>query len=152
MATQRTLVLCKPDAVQRGLVGRIVERFEARGLRIVGLKMVRFDDALAEAHYREHVQKPFYEGLRAFICSSPAVALAIEGDGAVDVVRSMIGATDSKNAQAGTIRGDLGLDARMNLVHGSDSPESAARELDLFFTADELFEYEKSVSNWVSSE
>jgi len=152
MTTQRTLVLCKPDAVQRGLVGRILSRFEERGLRIVGLRMVAFDGTLADRHYQEHVAKPFYPGLREFITSSPAVAVAIEGDEAVAVVRAMMGATNPKAAQPGTIRGDYGLDGTMNLVHGSDSPESAQRELDLFFGPDALFEYDQTVSQWVSRE
>ena len=152
MPTQRTLVLCKPDAVQRGLVGRILTRFEDRGLRIVGLRMVQFDETLADRHYREHLEKPFYPNLRAFITSSPAVAMAIEGDDVVAVVRSMMGTTNPKAAQPGTIRGDYGLDGTMNLVHGSDSSESAERELELFFGPGELFEYDQTVSEWVSRE
>jgi len=152
MAIQRTLVLCKPDAVQRGLVGRILSRFEERGFRVVGMRMVQFDDALADRHYHEHVEKSFYPGLRAFITSSPAIAIAIEGDDAVAVVRSMMGATNPKNAQPGTIRGDYGVDGTMNLVHGSDSPESAQRELSLFFGSGGLFEYDQTASKWVSRE
>ena len=148
MATQRTLVLCKPDSVQRGLVGRIISRFERKGLKIVGLKMMKIDEDLASKHYQEHVTKPFYEELRSFITSSPLVAMAIEGENAVSVVRNLMGVTNPQDAASGTIRGDFGLNLTMNLVHGSDSPASAEREIGLFFAPDELHDYELALKPW----
>jgi len=148
MGVQRTLVLCKPDAVQRGLVGRIVERFERKGLKIAGLKMLRVTDELAERHYAEHVAKPFYGELRAFITSSPIVAMAIEGENAVEVVRNLMGVTNPQQAALGTIRGDFGLNLTMNLVHGSDSLASAEREVALFFEPEELFDFEMTMKAW----
>lgn len=139
MDVQRTLVLCKPDAVQRGLVGRIISRFEEKGLKIVGMKILSVDEALAHKHYQEHVNKPFFSELVSFIISSPIVALAIEGNNAVEVVRGLMGATNPQNATPGTIRGDFGLDLTKNLVHGSDSLASAKRELAFFFAPEELF-------------
>lgn len=136
---ERTLVLVKPDGVKRGLIGEILSRFERKGLRIAGLKMIQFDEALVNRHYAEHVGKPFFPILKEFIMSGPAVALAIEGDQAIHVVRLMMGATKFTEAAAGTIRGDYALHGTANLVHGSDSPESAAREIPLFFAENELF-------------
>jgi len=149
MPVQRTLVLCKPDTLQRGLIGRVVSRFEEKGLKIVGLKMLRVDEALAERHYAEHLQKPFYPELRDFITSSPLIAMAIEGRNAVEVVRTLMGITDPQGAAPGTIRGDFGLNLTKNLVHGSDSLASAERELALFFSPDELYPYERPVDVWV---
>jgi nucleoside-diphosphate kinase len=131
--TQRTLVLCKPDAVRRGLVGDILGRYEAKGLRIVALELRTIDATLADQHYAEHVGKEFYPPLRDFVTSGPLVASVLEGDEAVEVVRALNGATDGRQAAPGTIRGDLSLSNRENLVHGSDSPESAAREIALWF-------------------
>src|SRR5690348_11926212 len=131
--TQRTLVLLKPDAVSRGLVGDIVSRFEAKGLTIVALELRTIDAALADAHYAEHVDKDFYPPLRDFVTSGPLVAAVLEGDEAVEVVRAVNGATDGRKAAPGTVRGDLSLSNRENLVHGSDSPESAEREIKLWF-------------------
>jgi len=148
MATERTLVLCKPDAVQRGLVGAIIARFERKGLKLVGLKMLQVDENLANRHYVEHLEKSFYPDLRAFITSSPVIAIAIEGENAVDVVRGLIGATNPQAAAAGTIRGDFGLDLTMNLVHGSDSLSSAERELALFFTRGDSYDYELTMKVW----
>jgi nucleoside-diphosphate kinase len=148
MATERTLVLCKPDAVQRGLVGSLIARFERKGLKLAGLKMMRLDEDLSDRHYAEHLDKGFYPDLRSFITSSPIVAMAIEGENAVDVVRALIGATNPQAAAAGTIRGDLGLDLTMNLVHGSDSLASAKRELALFFSLEELHDYELTMKVW----
>ena len=130
---QRTLVLLKPDAVRRGLVGAIVERFEDRGLRIVRLELRTIDGALADRHYAEHVERDFYPPLREFVTSGPLVAMVVEGDSAVDVVRAINGATDGRKAAPGTIRGDYSLSNRENLVHGSDSPESAEREMGIWF-------------------
>ena len=148
MSVQRTLVLCKPDAVQRGLVGRIIARFEDKGLKIAGLKLLRVDEALAAKHYAEHVEKPFYPELRGFVTSSPVVAMAIEGNNAVEVVRSLMGVTNPQIAAAGTIRGDFGLNLTKNLVHGSDSLASAEREVALFFSEDELHDYDLTVGVW----
>ena len=133
MATERTLVLVKPDAMQRGLAGEIVARLERRGLVLRGADLVHVDRDLAEQHYAEHREKPFFEELVEFITSSPTLALAVEGEGAIATVRATMGATNPANAAPGTIRGDLALSMPDNLVHGSDSPESAARELALWF-------------------
>ena len=130
---QRTLVLLKPDAVRRGLVGAILNRFEARGLSIVAMEMRTIDAAKADEHYAEHVERDFYPPLRGFITSGPLVALVLQGDSAVEVVRGINGATDGRKAAPGTIRGDYSLSNRENLVHGSDSPESAEREIKLWF-------------------
>jgi len=129
----RTLVLLKPDAVRRGLVGEILSRFEAKGLSIVAMEHRTIDAAQADRHYAEHVEKAFYPPLRTFVTSGPLVALVLEGDEAVEVVRAANGATDGRQAAPGTIRGDLALSNRENLVHGSDSPESAVREIGIWF-------------------
>ncbi len=131
--TQRTLVLLKPDAVRRGLVGAILERFERRGLTISALQMRTIDESLADRHYAEHVERDFYPPLRRFVTSGPLVAMVVEGDEAVEVVRGLNGATDGRKAAPGTIRGDYSLSNRENLVHGSDSVESAEREIALWF-------------------
>jgi nucleoside-diphosphate kinase len=131
--SQRTLVLLKPDTVRRGLVGNVLSRFEAKGLSIVTLQMRMVDRELADRHYAEHVDKAFYPPLRDFVTSGPMVAAILEGDEAVDVVRALNGATDGRAAAPGTIRGDLSLSNRENLVHGSDSPESAEREIAIWF-------------------
>ncbi len=131
--SERTLVLFKPDAVRRGLVGNILARFEAKGLTIVALEMRTIDAAMADQHYAEHVERDFYPPLRDFVTSGPMLAAVLEGDQAVEVVRALNGATDGRKAAPGTIRGDLSLSNRENLVHGSDSPESAAREIALWF-------------------
>jgi nucleoside-diphosphate kinase len=148
MAIQRTLVLCKPDAVQRGFVGRIVSRFEEKGLKIAGLKMLQVDEELAGRHYAEHLEKLFYPELLAFITASPVVALAVEGENAVEVVRNLMGVTNPQKAGSGTIRGDFGLNLTMNLVHGSDSLASAQRELALFFEPEELHGYKMTMGVW----
>ena len=131
--SQRTLVLIKPDAVRRGLVGEVLSRFEAKGLSIVAMEQRLIDGEQADAHYHEHVERDFYPPLRAFVTSGPLVALVLEGDEAIEVVRAINGATDGRKAAPGTIRGDLSLSNRENLVHGSDSAESAAREIVLWF-------------------
>ncbi len=141
---ERTLVLVKPDGVKRGLVGEIVARLERKGLKIVGMKMQRLTPEQAARHYAEHEGKPFYPGLVQHITSGPLVALAIEGRSAIAVVRLMTGATNPQTAAPGTIRGDYGLAVTPNLIHASDSPTSAERELGLFFTADELHAYARS--------
>jgi len=146
---QRTLVLVKPDGVQRGLIGRIVARLEQRGLKLVAMKMMRISRELAGRHYAEHRGKPFYDGLIAFITSGPVVAMIWEGREAVTVVRSVMGTTDPLKAAPGTIRGDLALDLGMNLIHGSDSVDRAESEMALFFSADELHDYERTVDRWI---
>ena len=146
---QRTLVLVKPDGVQRGLIGRIVARLEQRGLKLVAIKMMRISPELAGRHYAEHRSKPFYDGLIAFITSGPVVAMIWEGREAVTVVRSVMGTTDPLKAAPGTIRGDLALDLGMNLIHGSDSVDRAESEMALFFSADELHDYERTADRWI---
>lgn len=147
--SERTLILIKPDGVQRQLVGRIIERYERRGLRIVGLKLVHVDRPQAEEHYAVHSDKPFFPGLVKFIISSPLVALAVEGTEAIAICRAINGATRPHEAAPGSIRGDFALETGMNLVHASDSPETAATELALWFDEGELFDYERSVDAWV---
>lgn len=131
--SQRTFVLLKPDAVRRGLVGHLISRYETKGLSLVALEQRTITGDLADQHYAEHVERDFYPPLRAFVTSGPLVALVLEGDEAVEVVRALNGATDGRKAAPGSIRGDLSLSNRENLVHGSDSPESAAREIALWF-------------------
>lgn len=147
--TERTLVLVKPDGVQRLLAGRILTRYEERGLRLVGLKFVQVPRALAERHYAVHADRPFFRGLVDFITSGPVVAAVLDGPNAIAVVRSMNGATRPHEAAPGTIRGDFALETAQNLVHASDSPDTAAAEIDLWFRPDELIEYEREVDRWV---
>ena len=146
---ERTLVLVKPDGVQRGLIGAVIGRLERRGLKLVGMKLLQVDEALAHQHYGEHVDRPFFGGLVSFITSGPVVAMAWEADGAVEIVRSTMGPTNSAAAPPGTIRGDLAVDIGRNLIHGSDSPESAQRELALFFRPEELLDYPRSTDEWI---
>ena len=138
---ERSLVLLKPDCVERRLMGQIIGRFESKGLNIVAMKMLRVTPELAKQHYAEHVEKPFYPSLEEFITSAPIVALAVEGLEAIRVIRDMLGATNGLNAAPGTIRGDFSSSRQMNLVHASDGPEAAARELDLYFEAGEICEH-----------
>jgi nucleoside-diphosphate kinase len=147
--TERTLVLIKPDGVQRQLVGRILGRFEERGLKLIALKLIQVDRALAEQHYAVHRGKPFFEGLLDFITSSPLVALALEGPNAIGMVRTMVGSTRPHEAAAGSIRGDLAVETAQNLVHASDAPETAAAELALWFTPEELLDYSREIDRWV---
>lgn len=135
MAEQRTLVLIKPDAVERGLTGEILARLERKGLRIERMELRTMDAELADAHYAEHVGRPYYEGLRDFMTSGPLVALIAAGDEAISVVRTIVGATDGRKAEAGTIRGDFSMSNQRNLIHASDSEGSAKREIDLWFNA-----------------
>ena len=146
---QRTLVLAKPDAVARGLVGQIVGRFEARGLHLVGLKLLNMGGARAEKLYEPHVGKGFYEGLVQYMTSGPIVAMVLEGSNAIDLVRTMMGATNPAQASPGTIRGDFAQRVDRNIVHGSDSPENAAREIPIFFEASELPEYPAHDGAWL---
>ena len=149
---ERTLVLLKPDAVQRGLIGRILARFEDKGLKIAGLKLRQFPKKLVEQHYAAHKERPFYPKLVAFMTSGPVVAIALEGKDAIEVTRKLIGKTNSRQAEPGTIRGDLGMSFSNNLVHGSDGPEAAQSELALFFAdAGELVEWTPATLPWVYS-
>lgn len=146
---ERTLVLMKPDAMQRGLAGEILSRLERRGLRIAGLRLFQMDEAMARRHYGEHEGKPFFEGLISYITACPIIAVVLEGTGAVEVGRKTIGATSPADAAPGTIRGDLALETGRNLIHGSDSLESAKREIALFFREDELHSYTRDVDRWL---
>jgi nucleoside-diphosphate kinase len=146
--TERTLVLIKPDGVQHLLVGHILGRFEERGLKIVGLKLVTVDRALAERHYAVHRGKPFFESLLTFITSAPLVAMALEGPRAIVVVRSMVGSTRPEEAAPGTIRGDLALETAQNLIHASDGAETATAELALWFGEGELLDYPREIDQW----
>ena len=148
MALERCFVLLKPDAVARRLVGEILGRFESKGLKVVGMKMLKVTPELSKKHYAEHVSKPFYPMLEEFITSGPVIALAIEGPQAITVIRSMLGSTNGREAPLGTIRGDFGLSRQMNLVHGSDGPDAAARELAIYFKPEELLSYADSLDPW----
>ena len=150
MAMEQTLVLVKPDGVQRGLVGEVIGRFERRGLHLSALKLLQMDRALAERHYAEHVGKPFFESLVGFITSSPVVAMVWEGPNAVAVVRTMMGATDPAAAAPGTMRGDHALSIGANIVHGSDSVPRAAEEVALFFGPEEIVSWEAAIGRWLS--
>jgi nucleoside-diphosphate kinase len=149
---ERTLVLLKPDCVQRRLMGQVLARFETKGLNIVAMKMLRVTPELAKQHYAEHVNKPFYPGLERFITAAPIVALIVEGLDVIRVVREMLGATSGLKANPGTIRGDYSSSRQMNLVHASDGPEAAAREIALYFTANEIFEFELTLRPWLKAE
>jgi nucleoside-diphosphate kinase len=146
---ERTLVLLKPDGVQRRLVGEIIGRFERKGLRLVGLKLVQASEKLASEHYAVHRSRPFYQSLLQFLTSGPTVALVLEGREAVAVVRGLMGPTDGTKAAPGTIRGDYGLSVQNNLIHGSDSPENAQAEIKLWFTPEELVAWEPVDAAWV---
>ncbi|MCC6618618.1 MAG: nucleoside-diphosphate kinase [Chloroflexi bacterium] len=146
---ERTLVLAKPDAVQRGLIGEIIGRFERKGLKVVGLKLVSVSRELAETHYAVHAGKPFYPGLVEFITSGPVAALALEGPDAIAVVRRMVGRTMPGEADPGTIRGDLGVSGLRNLIHASDAPDTAAAELDLWFGPEALVDYGRAIDAWI---
>ena len=147
---QRTLVLLKPDAIQRGLAGEIIGRIERRGLQLAAAKLIQIDEALANRHYAEHVGKPFFDGLVDFITSGPVMAMVVEGVNAVEAVRSTMGSTNPQDAAPGTIRGDLAVSIGMNLIHGSDSEESAVREIGLFFSSGELLVYSRDVDRWIT--
>lgn len=150
MAAERTFAMVKPDGVQRGLVGEIVRRYEARGLKLVGLKLMQVPKAMAEEHYAEHKGKPFYNGLVQYITSGPVAAICLEGKNAVSVVRTVNGATKPWDAAPGTIRGDFALDIGRNIVHGSDSVEAASRELAIYFGKDDLLSYEVANAKWIT--
>ncbi|MBZ0291964.1 MAG: nucleoside-diphosphate kinase [Anaerolineae bacterium] len=146
---ERTLIIIKPDAVQRGLTGEILKRFESRGLRIAGMKLMQVPEALAKKHYAEHEGKPFFEGLVSYITSSPVVVMALEGSNAVAAARKTIGSTKPAESDAGTIRGDFALEVGRNLVHGSDGVESAQRELALWFDESELLGWSRDTDKWI---
>jgi nucleoside-diphosphate kinase len=146
---ERTLIILKPDAVQRNLCGEILSRFEKKGLQIAGLKFMKIPLATAEKHYEAHKSRSFYAGLVAFMTSSPVIVLALEGKDAVVIARNMMGATFGSKAAPGTIRGDLGVSNAFNLIHGSDSPEAAVREIGLFFKPDEIVEWKPAIQTWV---
>ena len=147
---EKTLVLVKPDGVQRGLSGEIISRFENRGLKLIGLKLMHVSEELAGRHYHEHTERPFFPGLVSFITSGPIIAMAWEGDNAIGIVRQTMGTTNPVEASPGTIRGDLAINIGRNVVHGSDSPESAERELNLFFSKGELLDYSRSTDSWIT--
>src|SRR2546430_7080105 len=149
MALERTLIILKPDAVQRNVSGEIISRFEKKGLQIVGMKMMKISPQLAETHYESHRGKPFYPGLVKFMTSSPVIVLALTGKDAIAIARNMMGATFGSKAAPGTIRGDLGVSNSFNLIHGSDSPESAAREMSLFFKPEELLDWSPASQGWI---
>lgn len=146
---ERTLILVKPDGVQRGLIGEIIARFEKRGLKLVGLKFLRMSAELARRHYAVHEGRPFYEGLVEYITSGPVVAMVWEGDDAILAARNTIGSTKPVEAAAGTIRGDLGMEVGRNLVHGSDSAENGVAETNLFFEPDELVDWHRDIDAWI---
>jgi nucleoside-diphosphate kinase len=145
---ERTLIILKPDAVQRGLCGPIIARFEAKGLKLVAMKLMKIPRELAERHYAPHTGKPFYPGLINYITAGPVVVLVAEGVNAIAVARKLMGATFGFNAEPGTIRGDFGLSKTYNLIHGSDSPETAAAEIALYFRPEELLAYERAGDRW----
>jgi len=145
---ERSLVLLKPDAIQRGLIGELIGRLEDKSLKISAIKLMKVSDDLARRHYEEHLEKHFFSDLFEFITSSPIVAMVVEGKQAIDVTRQLMGATNPFEAEPGTIRGDYGLDLTKNLIHGSDSAESADREIDLFFDEEEILSYELTEKKW----
>ncbi len=152
MELERTLVLVKPDGVQRGLVGTIIGRFEGTGMKIVGMKLMHVSEDLASRHYAEHEGKPFYDGLVNYITSAPIVALCLEGPDAIAITRKLMGATRPNEAPPGTIRGDFGIEVSRNLVHGSANKQDAAREVGLFFNDAELIDYARSNDVWIVSD
>ena len=148
--TERTLIIVKPDGVQRALAGEILSRFEKRGLKLVGLKLIHIDRALAEQHYAVHQGKPFYPGLIEYITLGPVVVAVLEGPHAIQIVRNTVGATRPHEASAGTIRGDFGVDVGRNLIHASDAPETAQTEIALYFNPNELISYQRDIERWIT--
>ena len=151
MPSERSLILFKPDAVERRLCGKLLSRIEDKGLNIVGLKLIKVTPDLAKQHYAEHVEKPFYPDLESFITSGPVVALVVEGPEAIAVMRTLMGKTNGRESAPGTIRGDYGVSRQMNLIHGSDGPEAAAREISIYFTEAELIPHEPTLANWLTA-
>lgn len=150
--SERTLILFKPDAVQRALCGELLGRIENKGLKLIGLKMLQVTPEMAKQHYAEHVEKPFYPGLEEFITSGPIVAVAVEGPSAISIMRTLMGATNGAESAPGTIRGDFGCSRQMNLIHGSDGPEAAAKELGIYFADNELFDYDQLTASMLSAD
>ncbi|AGK62212.1 nucleoside diphosphate kinase [Archaeoglobus sulfaticallidus PM70-1] len=146
---ERTFVMIKPDGVERGVIGEVISRIERKGLKIVAMKMMRISEELAQKHYAEHKEKPFFGALISYITSSPVVAMVVEGKNAIRVVRTIVGATNPAEANPGTIRGDFGMDVGRNIIHASDSPESAKREINLFFSPEEILDYERAIDKWI---
>ncbi len=149
MAVEKTFIMIKPDGVQRGLIGQVIQRFEQKGLQLIAAKLMHIPKELAEQHYGEHKEKPFFGELVDFITSGPVMAMVWQGENAIKVAREMMGKTNPAEAAPGTIRGDFGLQVSMNVIHGSDSPESAEREINLFFKQEELLEYSRDINRWV---
>jgi len=146
---ERTFAMVKPDGVQRGLVGEVVSRFEKKGIKIAALKLMQITPELAEKHYAEHKEKPFFDDLVSFITSGPVAAMVLEGENVIGMVRTMMGATNPKDSALGTIRGDFGMTIDKNIIHGSDSPESAVREISIFFAEDEIVTYTLAAEGWI---
>lgn len=149
MAVEKTFIMIKPDGVQRGLIGQVIQRFEQKGLQLVAAKLMQISRELAETHYAEHKEKPFFGELVDFITSGPVLAMVWQGEKAIEVCRTLMGKTNPAEAAPGTIRGDFGLQVSMNVIHGSDSPASAEREINLFFKQEELVEYQRDINRWV---
>lgn len=147
---EKSLVLIKPDGVQRGRIGKIIDRFERRGLKLVAMKLIQMDNTLARKHYAVHQEKPFFNDLVKFITSSPIVAMVWEGKDVVEIVRQTMGSTNAAKAAPGTIRGDFGIDLQQNLVHGSDSLENAAKEISIFFKPEEILNYSRDIDRWIT--
>ena len=146
---EKSFVMIKPDAVSRRLMGKILARFEAKGLQIIAIKMLDIDENLAKNHYGEHVEKPFFNDLISYITSSPSLAMVIKGDDAISIIRKMVGATNPKEADLGTIRGDFAIDMGRNVIHASDSPKSAEKEINLFFNDNEICDYSITDNSWI---
>jgi len=146
---ERTFVMIKPDGLERGFCGNIISRFEQKGYRLAALKLIKIDQELAKKHYAEHEGKPFFAGLVNYITSSPVVVMVLEGKDVITTVRKMMGATDPLKAEVGTIRGDLAIDIGRNIIHGSDSKESAEREISLYFKPEEILEYSRTIEKWI---
>ena len=150
MSNESTLVLIKPDGVNRALIGKVIEKLESTGLKITGMKLILIDKDLASKHYEEHKDKPFFSSLVNFITSSPVVALALNGENAIQKTRTMMGSTNPLESSPGTIRGDFGLSLEKNVIHGSANENDALREIKLYFSEDEIINYDRSIDNWVS--
>ena len=150
MSNESTLVLIKPDGVNRALIGKVIDRLESTGLKIIAMKLILIDKDLASKHYEEHKEKPFFSSLVEFITSSPVVALALSGENAIKKTRTLMGSTNPLESSPGTIRGDFGLSLEMNVIHGSANGSDASREIKLYFSESEIINYERSVDNWIS--
>lgn len=151
MCIEETFIIIKPDGIQRGLLGKIISRFEEKGLKLIALKMIHIDKNLAKEHYSEHIGKPFYERLIEFITSGPVVAGVLKGEKAINIVRKLAGATSPDNAEPGTIRGDFAINTTFNIIHASDSSSTAKKEIAIFFQKDEIFTYDLALEQWLGS-